>query len=76
MGARLNERQAVLVIRASTLLNGFGDVLSDHERDLCQAISERFRRDGVETSITANEWPVIEESVGAMTAAREDRAAA
>ena len=72
MSAALTDRQVLTITRAVVLLSQFGAALSDHEQELVEAVGRRFKRQGRDASVTANEWPVIEESLGAMEARRAD----
>ena len=70
--AQLNSNQVITITRAAVLLGGFGHVLSDHDQQLVADVGLRFRKLGRDAHVTDNEWPVIEEAVGAMAAAKAD----
>ena len=70
--AELTNPQVITITRAAVLLSRFGHVLSDHDQQLIVEIGRRFQRDGRATFVTGNEWPVLEEAVGAMDAVRAD----
>jgi len=69
--AVLNHAQTMRMIRAATLMQGFSAVLSDHERNVVAEAVIRFRRHGAEASVSSHEWPVIDDAVEAMEAARK-----
>lgn len=73
---RLGRQQAQLLTRAALLINGWGHHLSEHERETCQAAGDRFRKVGDAAVVSEREWPVIEDAVAAMEAARDARGAA
>lgn len=74
--AALNSHQAMVVTRGVLLLGEVGDVLAEHEQDIVAEVARRFRKYGVETTMTGPEWLVVEEAVEAMTKARDKRRAA
>jgi hypothetical protein len=71
----LDQRQAETVILGSCLLDSYGDALSDHERETVEEASRRFRRHGVDMTLTAEEWRVIDGAVGALDVARKEAVA-
>jgi hypothetical protein len=68
----LTDAQTVTIVTAVTLLGRYGQVLSEHEAAMVEAVGERFKRTGRLTYVTPNEWPVLEEAVGAMVGVKGD----
>lgn len=70
----VTDAQRLALTRAAVLLGRHGAVLSDFERQLVDDCVHRLRDQGQRMTLTANEWTVIEEAVGAMEASRDDAA--
>ncbi len=68
----VTEPQKLALIRCAVLIGRFGGCLSAFERDLVEAAVGRYRRSAERTTLTANEWRVVEEALGAMEAVRLD----
>jgi hypothetical protein len=68
----ITQDQADALVRGVSLIRRY-DVLSAFEAGLLQDCIERYRLKGDRTVLTANEWRVIEEAMGALDAAHADR---
>lgn len=72
--AGLTNEQKTALTRAAVLLGRHAEGLSDFERDLVEQAVLRWRDRGDRAVVTAREWTVIEEAMGAMEASRDDAA--
>lgn len=68
----LSAEQKMALIRAAVLQGRFADRLAPFEAELVETCVDRFRAQGAACVLTANEWRVVQEAVGAMEALRED----
>ncbi|NBB51476.1 hypothetical protein GVN24_24635 [Rhizobium sp. CRIBSB] len=68
----MTDSQAMALIRCAGLIGRHGDILAPFEADLVRTCVERYRDRGPRTVLTASEWRVLEEAIGAMDAVADD----